>query len=136
MFFVVAVAAAGSLAAAPASAGTIGVNCGSANLLARIEAAPAGSTLLIKGTCMGNFAVAKTLTLKGNPQGTLDGQDVDGPLHPGRGPGRDRRDGDTRGDHPGAEHRDAGAGAVDADQRGVPRPQGPACNIGAFERTV
>ena len=34
---------------------------------------PAGSTLLVKGTCVGNFVIGKSLTLQGNPTATLDG---------------------------------------------------------------
>jgi nitrous oxidase accessory protein NosD len=59
----------------PASAATITVNCSSQNLQTKINAAAAGSTLLIKGTCVGNFTVDKNLTLKGNPSATLDGND-------------------------------------------------------------
>jgi fibronectin-binding autotransporter adhesin len=59
--------------ASPAQAGTINVNCPAMNLQNKIDAAPGGSTLLITGTCVGNFTVDKTLTLKGNPSATLDG---------------------------------------------------------------
>ncbi|MFL5798919.1 MAG: choice-of-anchor Q domain-containing protein [Actinomycetota bacterium] len=61
--------------ASPAQATTITVNCSSQNLQTKINAAPAGATLLIKGTCIGNFLVNKVLTLKGNPSATLDGND-------------------------------------------------------------
>jgi predicted outer membrane repeat protein len=56
-----------------AGAATVKVNCATQNLQNKINAAPAGSTILIKGTCVGNFVVAKRLTLKGNPTATLDG---------------------------------------------------------------
>ena len=60
-------------AAAPAGAATIHVNCANANLQNKINAAPAGSTLEIDGTCKGQFTVAKSLKLVGDPKGTLDG---------------------------------------------------------------
>jgi hypothetical protein len=63
--------------AVPAAAATINVNCSSQSLQAKIEAAAPGSTLLIKGVCVGTFLVDKTLTLKGNPSATLDGNDTD-----------------------------------------------------------
>jgi hypothetical protein len=59
--------------APPAVAGTINVNCSTMNLQNKINTAPGGSTLLITGTCVGNFTVDKDLTLKGNPSATLDG---------------------------------------------------------------
>jgi hypothetical protein len=63
-----------SLLAAPdASATTIAVNCATANLQTKINNAATGSTLLIKGTCHGQFTIGKDLTLKGNPTATLDG---------------------------------------------------------------
>ena len=64
-----AVGAGGALAATT-------VNCapfGSDNLQTAITAAAPGSTLLIKGTCDGNFTVPKNLTLTGSPTATLDG---------------------------------------------------------------
>jgi hypothetical protein len=70
---VTAVGAALMALAPPASARTIAVNCQSQSLQARINAAPAGSTLLVKGTCVGNFTLGKSLTLQGNPAATLDG---------------------------------------------------------------
>jgi hypothetical protein len=60
----------------PAFAATINVNCSTQDLQIKINAAPAGSTLLIKGTCFGKFVVDKNLTLKGNPAATLDGNDT------------------------------------------------------------
>jgi hypothetical protein len=62
--------------AAPASAATISVHCPAQDLQTKIDAAPGGSTLLISGTCVGNFVLDKNLTLKGNPTATLDGNDV------------------------------------------------------------
>ncbi|MFL5798923.1 MAG: choice-of-anchor Q domain-containing protein [Actinomycetota bacterium] len=62
--------------ATPAQAATFTVDCSSQNLQTKINAAPAGSTLLIKGTCLGSFLVDKNLTLKGNPSATLDGNDA------------------------------------------------------------
>ncbi|MFL5798911.1 MAG: choice-of-anchor Q domain-containing protein [Actinomycetota bacterium] len=62
--------------ASPALAAPIHVNCSSMNLQNKINAAPAGATLLITGTCIGNFTVDKNLTLKGNPSATLDGNDA------------------------------------------------------------
>jgi len=60
----------------PASAAPIHVNCGTGgNLQDKIDATPGGSTILIKGTCDGQFSVTgKALTLKGDPTATLDGQ--------------------------------------------------------------
>src|SRR5438105_1585321 len=56
-----------------ALAGPIHVDCATQNLQAKIDSAAAGSTLLVKGTCVGTFTVNKNLTLKGNPSSTLDG---------------------------------------------------------------
>jgi fibronectin-binding autotransporter adhesin len=64
------------LIGSPALAATINVNCSTQNLQTKINSAPPGSTLLIKGTCIGNFTVNKNLTLKGNPSATLDGNDA------------------------------------------------------------
>src|SRR6266516_5313319 len=60
--------------AMPANA-SIAVNCASQNLQMKIMSASAGSTLLVKGTCNGNFTVNKVLTIEGNPSATLDGDD-------------------------------------------------------------
>jgi fibronectin-binding autotransporter adhesin len=54
-------------------AGTVTVNCSTQNLQAKMNAASAGSTLLVSGTCVGNFVLGKSLTLKGSPHATLDG---------------------------------------------------------------
>ncbi len=59
------------------SADTLSVNCDTGgSLQAKIGAAGPGDTILVKGTCFGNFSIAGTpLTLKGNPAATLDGTD-------------------------------------------------------------
>jgi hypothetical protein len=61
-----------------AQAATLSVNCGTGgDLQAKIDAAASGSTILVKGTCFGNFQIlGKGLTLKGNPTATLDGNDL------------------------------------------------------------
>src|ERR1043165_2710393 len=74
-FLLMAVIGALLAIASPASATTINVNCPAQDLQVKIDAAPDGSTLLIKGTCVGNFFVDKNLTLKGLPAATLDGND-------------------------------------------------------------
>ena len=65
-----------ALAAPPIALGatTSNVNCRSgADLQAAIAAAPPGGTLVIRGTCVGNFVIDKDLTLKGGrPKATLD----------------------------------------------------------------
>ena len=65
-----------------AQAATLSVNCDTGgNLEARIQASSTGSTILVKGTCIGNFTIAgKALTIKGNPTATLDGDDAFRPL--------------------------------------------------------
>src|SRR4051812_23964464 len=70
------------LPAGGARAATPSVNCDAGgDLQAKIDAASSSSTILVKGTCVGNFIIAsKTLTLKGNPTATLDGNDVFRPL--------------------------------------------------------
>ena len=62
--------------ASPASAAQIHVNCDAGgNLQTKIDAAPAGSTILAKGTCKGQFTIAsKSLAIRGDPTATLDGQ--------------------------------------------------------------
>jgi hypothetical protein len=58
---------------APADAAVVKVDCTkNQNLQAKLSSAPAGSTILIKGTCVGAFVIPKKLTLKGNPKATLD----------------------------------------------------------------
>ena len=62
--------------ASPASAGSINVNCSSQSLQTKINAAPSGATLNVKGTCRGPFKIKKSITLRGAPTATLDGQDL------------------------------------------------------------
>jgi len=64
------------LTAAPAQAAPIHVNCDAGgNLQNKIDAAPGGATILVKGTCDGPFSITgKGLTLDGDPTATLDGQ--------------------------------------------------------------
>ncbi|HXJ65198.1 MAG TPA: hypothetical protein VNN79_15705, partial [Actinomycetota bacterium] len=59
----------------PASATVIGVNCATQHLQPKLDAAPAGSTVLVKGTCIGPFTIDSNVTVKGNPTATLDGND-------------------------------------------------------------
>jgi hypothetical protein len=63
-------------------AATLSVNCDTGgNLQAKIQAASTGSTILVKGTCLGNFTITgKALTIKGNPTATLEGADTFRPL--------------------------------------------------------
>src|SRR4051812_41865482 len=77
----VAVVVVGLVLAAPAPgarAATPSVNCNAGgDLQAKIDAVASGATILVKGTCLGNFQIAaKGLTLKGNPTATLDGNDL------------------------------------------------------------
>ena len=65
--------AAALLLAPQAGAAIVNVNCATQSLQAKIDAAAPGSTLRIKGTCVGRFTVLKNLTLDGNPHATLDG---------------------------------------------------------------
>jgi nitrous oxidase accessory protein NosD len=60
-------------AAVPAHAATTIVNCPGDSLAAAISAASPGDTLVIGGTCTGNFVVNKKLTLQGATGATLDG---------------------------------------------------------------
>lgn len=63
-----------SVAAAGAGPAGITVNCPADNLQDAINAAAAGSTLLVTGTCTGSFYINKNLTLSG--PATLDGGGV------------------------------------------------------------
>jgi hypothetical protein len=56
----------------PAHAGTITVDCATQDLQTAITGAPVGSTILVQGTCTGNFFVGEGLTLEGDPSATLD----------------------------------------------------------------
>jgi hypothetical protein len=61
-----------------ARATTISVNCATGgDLQAKLDGASSGSTILVKGTCLGRFVIdGKSLTVKGNPTATLDGDDL------------------------------------------------------------
>src|SRR5262245_6050501 len=74
-FLLVAMVGALLTAASPVAAAIVNVNCPAQDLQVEIDTAPADSTLLIKGTCVGNFFIDKDLTLKGNPTAVLDGND-------------------------------------------------------------
>ena len=66
-------AVSGVVAAAATPAG-ITVHCPTDNLQNAINAAPPGSTLLVDGTCTGNFYIDNNVTLSG--PATLDGGGV------------------------------------------------------------
>ncbi|MEV6839401.1 right-handed parallel beta-helix repeat-containing protein [Streptomyces sp. NPDC051133] len=71
---VVASLAVGLPGAAPASAAPVAlVRCPAQNLQTAINAAAPGSTVLVTGTCTGNFNVIKHLTLIGLGGAVLDG---------------------------------------------------------------
>jgi hypothetical protein len=65
--------------AAPSGAVTFKVDCSKRVLQNRIDAVPAGSTILVKGRC-GAITVDKNLTLDGNPSATIDAKGVGRPL--------------------------------------------------------
>lgn len=67
---VIGPAAAGPAAAAPQDPV---VHCPSQDLQTAINSAPAGGTLRVDGTCVGNFTIAKSLTLIGGKSAALDG---------------------------------------------------------------
>ena len=56
------------------------MNCPGDNLRTAIAAASPGDTLLIAGTCAGNFTVTKSLTLQGSPSATIDDKGTGRPL--------------------------------------------------------
>jgi len=60
---------------APSAAAAVTVNCGAGqSLQSKLNTVASGTTILIQGTCHGNFVITgKSLTLKGNPKATLDG---------------------------------------------------------------
>ena len=65
------------VAQAPAASGApLKVDCGAGgNLQHKINAAPAGSIILVKGACKGTFTISgKGLTLEGDPTATLNAQ--------------------------------------------------------------
>jgi nitrous oxidase accessory protein NosD len=72
---IVAVTTAILFVPAVGSAATLSVTCGpGASLQNKIDSAPSGSTILVSGKCIGNFQITgKSLTLRGNPAATLDG---------------------------------------------------------------
>ncbi|MFG2876886.1 hypothetical protein ACGFYU_18150 [Streptomyces sp. NPDC048337] len=72
----VTTAAAGLAAASPASAAFILVNCPAQNLQTAINNAAAGDTLLVRGTCVGNFTIGKSLSLVGSSGATLNGNNA------------------------------------------------------------
>jgi fibronectin-binding autotransporter adhesin len=74
------VVAAAGIAAPPAAAAT-SVDCATQDLQQQIDAATEGATLLVKGTCSGNFTIGNPLTIKGDPHATLDGQSIDSVVH-------------------------------------------------------
>lgn len=71
--------AVGLALAAPAGAATFTVNCDKRNLQNRIDNVPAGSTILVKGTC-DPITIDKDLTLDGNPTATIDAGGVGRPV--------------------------------------------------------
>jgi len=66
------VAASGWLVLTPAAA-SVTVNCGTSQLQPALSAAAPGSTVHVKGTCVGNFTIGVNLTVTGAPTATLDG---------------------------------------------------------------
>ncbi len=72
----VAAAAVVLLAPSPATAATFKVDCKKQSLQNRINAVPAGSVLLVKGTC-GPVTINKKITIDGNPTATISGKGVD-----------------------------------------------------------
>jgi hypothetical protein len=72
---IVAVTTAILFVPAVGAAATLSVTCGpGASLQNKIDSAPSGSTILVSGKCIGNFQITgKSLTLRGNPAATLDG---------------------------------------------------------------
>jgi hypothetical protein len=68
-----------AVAGAPAGAATFKLDCAKRSLQAKVNAVPAGSTILVKGTC-DPITVDKSLTLDGNPSATIDADGVGRPL--------------------------------------------------------
>jgi hypothetical protein len=71
-----AVLAIGLVAPSPGTAATFKVNCAKQSLQNRINAVPARSVLLVKGTC-GHVDISKSITIDGNPTATISGKGVD-----------------------------------------------------------
>ena len=74
-----AAVAIGLLAPSPGSAATFKANCATQSLQNRINAVPAGSVILVKGTC-DPVSIDKSITLDGNPTATIDGNGSDRPV--------------------------------------------------------
>jgi len=68
-----------AVAGAPAGAATFKLDCAKRTLQAKVNAVPAGSTILVKGTC-DPITVDKSLTLDGNPSATIDADGTGRPL--------------------------------------------------------
>ena len=68
-----------AVAGAPAGAATFKLDCAKRTLQAKANAVPAGSTILVKGTC-DPITVDKSLTLDGNPSATIDADGTGRPL--------------------------------------------------------
>jgi hypothetical protein len=73
---IVAAAAVGLLGPSPGTAATFKVNCAKQSLQNRIDAVPARSVLLVKGTC-GHVDISKSITIDGDPAATISGKGVD-----------------------------------------------------------
>src|SRR5262249_8163213 len=72
---VVATFVLGLAATGPAASASTSVNCATQHLQPKLDAAPAGSIVLVKGICIGPFTIDKNLTVQGSPTATLDGND-------------------------------------------------------------
>ncbi len=57
------------------------MNCAKKALQPKLDSAPAGSTILVKGTCVGTAVIQKNLTLKGNPTATIDGNNANSAVY-------------------------------------------------------
>src|SRR5690349_2509234 len=68
--------AAVALTATAAFPMTVIVSRATTSLQTKIHGPPAGSTLVVSGTCHGPIAIHKNLTLKGHPGATLDGDQL------------------------------------------------------------
>ncbi|MFF4042073.1 hypothetical protein [Streptomyces sp. NPDC001816] len=65
--------AVGLAGASPATAAQTAVNCPTNDLQTAINNASSGDTLLVRGTCTGNFVIDRNLTLIGRRGAVLDG---------------------------------------------------------------